>query len=160
MHLSFFYFDLQYAVKEHDFIIENSGGRHGSNNIGLLESTLEHIKNDWYYPSIEDKATYLCYSINKNHAFTDGNKRSSIVLTSYFLEINGLSYCTTRFVLEMENFAVYVAANYIDQVLLHQIITSILYENDYSEELKLKIAKALSTHIDDSDMDAGDESYL
>lgn len=147
MDIQFLYFNLEYAIKEHDFIIQKSGGREGINNIGLLESVLEHMTNDLYYPSIEDKISFLCFSIIKNHAFTDGNKRSSIVLTSYFMELNGLSYCNTRFILEMENFAVYVAANIIDQHLLHEIITSIIYDNDYNEELKLKIASALSIQI-------------
>lgn len=147
MDVQFLYFSLDYAIKEHDFIIEKSGGRHGVNNIGLLESVLEHMTNNLYYPNIEDKICFLCFSIIKNHAFIDGNKRSSIVLTGYFFELNGLSYCTTRFFLEMENFAVYVAANLISQDLLHDIITSIIYEDDYNEELKLKIALALGNQI-------------
>jgi death-on-curing family protein len=139
--------------------MEHSGGLHGFENIGLLESVLGHITNEWYYTEIEDKATYLCYSVIKKHSFNDGNKRSAIVLTSYFLEINGLNYCTNRFILEMENFAVYVAANFISQELLHAIITSIIYEDDYSESLKLEIATALSNQFPndyDSSIDVTD----
>lgn len=147
MDIKYLYFDLSHAIREHDFIIEKSGGRHGVNNIGLLDSVLEHIKNDVYYPNFEDKVSYLCYSIIKNHAFTDGNKRSAIVLTGYFMEINGLTYCITRFILEMENFAVYVAANFIDQDLFHSIITSIIYQSDYEEDLKLQIAQVLSIQL-------------
>ena len=44
----------------------------------------------------------------------------------------------------MENIAVLVADNVIDKEFLHEIITSIIYEEDYSEELKLKIIAALS----------------
>lgn len=150
------YFDLNHAIKEHDYIIENSGGLSGYENLGLLESVIGHMKNEWYYPEIEDKATYLCYSVIKNHSFNDGNKRSSIVLTSYFLEINGLDYCTTRFIVEMENFAVYVAANFISQDLLHAIITSIIYEDDYNEGLKLEIAHALGNQLPDGFDDTGD----
>jgi death on curing protein len=39
----------------------------------------------------------------------------------------------------MENIAVDVADNRIDRDLLFEIINSIIYEHDYSEELKLKI---------------------
>jgi death-on-curing protein len=44
----------------------------------------------------------------------------------------------------MENIAVYVAANKIDRDLLYEILASIIYEEYYSEELKLKIFNALS----------------
>jgi death-on-curing protein len=44
-----------------------------------------------------------------------------------------------RFIDQMENYSVDVADNRVDKDLLHEIITSILYEHDFSEELKLKI---------------------
>jgi len=44
----------------------------------------------------------------------------------------------------MENIAVYVADNKIDKELLQEIISSILIEDDFNEELKLKIIDALS----------------
>lgn len=142
--MKYFYFDTAHAIKEQDFIIENSGGRKGIINIGLVDSVLEHIQNDWYYPEFENKVCHLFYSINKNHAFEDGNKRSSIVLTCYFLEVNGFDFKVSHFIREMENIAVQVADNKIDKDLLQEIITSILYESDYNEELQLKIVNAIS----------------
>jgi death-on-curing protein len=88
----FLYFDVNHAVEVHDWIIEHSGGRPGTLHIGNLESPLEHVQNDMYYPTIEDKLTHLVYAINKNHAFNDGNKRSSIVLGAFFLQLNGYDY--------------------------------------------------------------------
>lgn len=84
----FNYFDIEHAIEIHDFIINESGGSHGVNDLGLLESVLEHIQNDFYYSEFEKKITHLVYSVNKNHAFSDGNKRSSIALGAYFLELN------------------------------------------------------------------------
>lgn len=139
----FLYFDVDHAVKVHDWIIEHSGGRAGNNNLDLLISPLEMIQNDLYYPAIEDKLTHLVYSINKNHAFNDGNKRSCIALGAYFLELNGYEYCIQSFVKQMENIAVWLADNVIDKDLLYEIITSLIYEDDYSEALKLKLALAL-----------------
>ncbi|WP_287498695.1 type II toxin-antitoxin system death-on-curing family toxin, partial [Alteromonas sp. AO-Serp] len=115
----------------------------GTKDIGQLESPLEHIQNDLYYPEMEDKLTHLVFSINKNHAFNDGNKRSSLVLGAYFLELNGFDYVVKRFVKEMENIAVWVADNVIDKDLLHQIISSVIYEDDYSEAIKLAIVEAV-----------------
>ncbi len=40
-----------------------------------------------YYPHIFDKASYLFININ-SHYFSNGNKRLSVVSTSYFLEKN------------------------------------------------------------------------
>ena len=137
--MAFVYFDTAHAITVHDEIINQSGGLLGILNIGLLESVIEHLKNDLYYPKIEDKLTHLFYSINKNHSFQDGNKRASIALSAYFLEINNCSFRIERFISEMENIAVDVADNRIDRDLLFLIINSIIYEHDYSEELKLKI---------------------
>ena len=43
----------------------------------------------------------------------------------------------------MENIVVWVADNVIDKTLLQQIICSILYEDDYSEALKLAMFEAI-----------------
>ena len=143
--MAFNYFNIDYAIKTHDFIINESGGSHGVNDLGLLESVLDHIQNDFYNPDFESKITHLVFSVNKNHAFTDGNKRSSIALGAYFLEINGLEYCVDRFIIEMENISVHVADNRIDKDLLYVIIYSVINEDDFSEELRLKIIEATST---------------
>ena len=42
------------------------------------------------YPSIEEKAAHLLYSVVKNHGFVDGNKRIGAFLFTWFLEKNGL----------------------------------------------------------------------
>ena len=138
----FNYFSTEYAIFVHDQIIITSGGILGIINDGLLESSIEHIKNDLYYPNIEDKLTHLFFSINKNHCFNDGNKRASNALSAYFLEINNCSFIIPRFIEQMENRTVDVADNRIDKELLYEIIISLLYEEDYSESLKLKIIYA------------------
>ena len=137
--MAFNYLDIAHAIDTHDFIINESGGSQGIRDIGLLESVLYHIQNDFYYPEFETKVTHLVFSVNKSHAFSDGNKRSSIALGAYFLELNGLEYCVDRFIIEMENISVHVANNRIDKDLLHDIIYSIINEDDFSEELRLKI---------------------
>ncbi len=140
--MAFAYFDTAHAITVHDEIINQSGGILGILDIGLLDSVLEHVQNDMYYPELEHKITHLFYSINKNHSFQDGNKRASVALSAYFLEINSCSFRVARFISEMENIAVDVAANRIDKDLLFEIISSIIYEDDYNEELKLKIIYA------------------
>lgn len=139
MELELFYFDIEHAVKEHDWIIEHSGGLYGQREIGLLESALEHIQNDMYYPTFEEKLKHLVYAVNKFHPFSDGNKRSSLVLGAYFLELNGYDYCVNKFIQEMENIVVWLAEGKIDDELLLDIISSIINEDEFNESIKLRI---------------------
>lgn len=141
--LPIFYFDLIHAIEVHDWIIEQSGGLQGIRDLNPLESVLNHIQNDDYYLGMIPKLTHLVFSINKFHAFNDGNKRSSIALGAYFLELNGYDYCIKKFVLEMEDKAVWLADGKISKDLLERIIESILLEADYSEALKLDILDCL-----------------
>lgn len=137
------YFDIKHAVQVHDWIIEHSGGLAGSKDLGALESVLDHIQNDVYYPTFEDKLNHLIFSINKFHAFNDGNKRSSLSLGAYFLELNGYDYCVKKFVLEMENIVVWLAENKISKELLLKIVTSLIMDDEYPEELKLELIEAV-----------------
>ncbi|WP_284651333.1 type II toxin-antitoxin system death-on-curing family toxin [Flavobacterium terrisoli] len=140
--MAYLYFDIEHAINQHDYIIQHSGGLQGIKDRGHLEATLDFVKSDDYYPTIEEKATYLFYALNKNHTFNDGNKRSSIILTAYFFQINGLGFIVGRFMREIENIAVDVADNIIDRDLLFEIISSFIYEDEFSEDLKLKIINA------------------
>src|SRR4051812_46165320 len=137
------FFNTKYAINTHDKILAVSGGIPGIIDQGWLESILEHIKNDDYYPCFEEKLTHLVFAVNKGHCFQDGNKRTSIALGAFFLELNGLDIIVNKFIIEMENIAVAVADNIIDKSLLTEIIISILNEDDYSESLKLKIIDRL-----------------
>lgn len=145
--MNIFIIPTEYAIKIHDKIIEISGGQSGVKNFGNLDSPLSHLENNDYYPTFEDKLTHLVFSVNKLHAFNDGNKRTSIALGAFFLQINGLEYCIDKFIIEMENIAVLVADNIIDKDFLNEIIFSILNEENYNEEIKLKIFNALSNVI-------------
>ena len=127
-------------------IINISGGMAGYDQakVKMLESVLEHIQNDDYYPAFLDKITHLLYSINKNHCFIDGNKRSSLALSAYFLQINGYDYCVKDFIYNMENIVVWVADNKIDKELLKDIIEDIIMQQN-SESVKLAMFRILNT---------------
>jgi len=138
-----FFFDHKHAEIVHDNIISISGGLHGYNKKPQdVQGIIEFIKHNDYYPTFEDKITHLVFSINKNHIYTDGNKRTSIALGAYFLEINGYDYCADSFIKGMENIAVSLANNKISKELLRKIITSIINEPEFSELLKLEIINA------------------
>lgn len=123
-------------------IYVSGGGADGILDKNKIEGILEQVKNNDYYPDIEHKVTYLFFSLNKYHCFQDGNKRIALATAVQFLNINGYLYVLGRFISEMENITIHVAAGKIDRELLEEIITSIIYEDEYSEELKLKIILA------------------
>ncbi len=144
MPVTILYFDIAHAIRTHDYIIEKSGGLTGSKSIDLLESVLENIQNDLYYPSFVEKLTHLVFSVDKFHAFNDGNKRSAIGLGAYFLEINGYSYCVEHFIREMENVVVWVADNKIDKSLLYELILALIEDGLYDESLQLRLIDAIN----------------
>jgi death-on-curing protein len=137
------YFDAQHAVAVHDWIIEHSGGLPGLKDLGQLESLLQHIQNDDYYPSFDAKLAHLVFGINKFHAFNDGNKRSSLTLGAYFLTLNGYDYCVPQFFVQMENIVVAVAEGKINKGLLQRLVISLIQDDDFPEDLKLELLESL-----------------
>jgi death-on-curing protein len=122
----------------------SGGGADGILNLNSLEACLEHIQNDMYYPTFTDKLTHLFFIANKSHSFQDGNKRIAIALGMKFLLNNGYLFIIQKFAEKMESISYHLAASRISKELLQEIIYSIVYEDDYSEELKLKIIKAIN----------------
>ncbi|GBU07396.1 death on curing protein [Bacteroidales bacterium] len=139
------YISNEQAEQTHKKTIEYSGGGDcGAINIGYLYSALELIQNDDYYPTFEEKLIHLVWSINRNHAFSDGNKRLSISLGVQFLSLNGYLYCIERFLRDMENISYHLAAGRIEKGLLAETIHSFLEgEDDFCEELKIKLLIAI-----------------
>ena len=139
------YITLEEAVNIHKKTVENSGGgAAGQLDIGKLESVLQHIQNDDYYPTFVDKITHLFFSACEFHCFEDGNKRIAITLSAEFLLRNGYLGVAHTFLREMENISYHVAAGKIKKDLLHEIMDSIMRGNyEDNEELKLKILNAI-----------------
>ena len=137
--------DIQEVIDIHKKIIAVSGGgAEGIIDIGSLIAALEHIQNDLYYPTFIDKLTHLFFTANKSHCFQDGNKRIAISLGSIFLLKNGYLDAAQRFLFKMETISYHLAAGRIDKVFLREIIDSLVYEEDYSEEIKLKLIHCIS----------------
>ena len=139
------YLTIEQAIETHAKTVELSGGGlAGIINIGPLESVLQHIQNDDYYPTFEAKLTHLFFATCKFHCFQDGNKRIAIVLCTQMLLLNGYLYCASGFIRAMENIAVHVAADKIDKPLLGEIIAAHLNQDEDDEALKLKVLQAIS----------------
>lgn len=142
--MSYIYIEsIEDVVEIHRKMIQVSGGgKEGIISLDSLEACLEQIKNDDYYPTFVEKLTHLFFVANKSHSFIDGNKRIAIALGMKFLLNNGHIFIVQNFALKMEAISYHVAANSIDKDLLQEIIQSIVYYEDYSEELQIKIKNA------------------
>lgn len=77
----------------HDNMVSLYGGSHGIRDLGLVESAIARPQATFggqdLYPNIFLKAAALFHSLIFNHAFIDGNKRTSITSTARFLSMNG-----------------------------------------------------------------------
>ena len=84
----------------HKLISEETGGSIGVRDEALLESAIENVYLTFdgieLYPSKEEKAARLCYSLISNHAFVDGNKRIGMYIMLSFLELNGIKINATN----------------------------------------------------------------
>lgn len=143
--MAFLYLTLEQAIEIHRKTVEVSGGgAFGHLDLGKLDSVLQHIQNDDYYPTFQDKLTHLFFGACKFHCFQDGNKRIAITLCIKMLINNGYFYCTKNFIEEMENISYHVAAGNINKDLLREVITACLERDEENEALKLKILNAIS----------------
>jgi death-on-curing protein len=83
----------------HDQLIAEHGGLDGIRDINLLASALARPQQLFAYgqpePDIAALAAAYAFGIAKNHAFVDGNKRTSAVVTEAFLRLNGLGLTAT-----------------------------------------------------------------
>lgn len=83
-------------IEIHQKMIEKTGGRKGIRDINILNSTISSIYQTFdgkdLYPTIIEKAARLCYQLNMNHAFIDGNKRIAMHMLALFLRMHDIEY--------------------------------------------------------------------
>ena len=89
----------------HQIISQETGGDPNLRDINLLDSALESAFQTFdgkeLYPTKEEKAARIGYSLISNHAFVDGNKRIGMYVMLTFLEVNGIHMeCTNEEVVE------------------------------------------------------------
>lgn len=138
------YITVEQAIETHKQTVEKSGGGDtAALNTGQLGSVLDHIQNDDYYPTFEEKLTHLFWGACKFHCFTDGNKRIAVSLGAQFLLFNGYLRLASKFIPYMENISYHVAAGRIGKELLHKIICALLDGKEEEESLKLEIYNAI-----------------
>jgi death on curing protein len=88
------------AVIAHDLELAAHGGAAGIGDSGLLESALARPKNVWAYaesaPSLAQLAAAYAFGISSNHPFVDGNKRTALLVSFAFLDVNSAEVTATQ----------------------------------------------------------------
>ena len=102
------------------------GGSHGVRDSNALESALSRPRNRHaYHPDADlaDLAAAYAFDLATSHPFVDGNKRTSFVAASVFLDLNGYEIgCTDEEVIEMmQNVA---AGTLTEEEIAHRFRTS------------------------------------
>lgn len=78
----------------HQLIAEETGGDPNVRDLALLDNALgaafQTFDGKELYPTKQEKAARIGYSLISNHAFVDGNKRIGMYVLLTFLETNGI----------------------------------------------------------------------
>lgn len=144
--MAWVYLTLAQSIEVHRKTVEVSGGGStGQLEIGKLDSVLQHIQNDEYYPTFDAKLTHLFFCACKFHCFEDGNKRLAISICTQMLLLNGYLRSISAFIRESENISYHVAAGNISKELLGEWMLAVLRGNEDDEALKLKIFNAINS---------------
>jgi death-on-curing protein len=92
--------DTKDALVAHDLELAAHGGSAGVRDLGLLESAMARARNVWAYaestPSLAVLAAAYAFGISSNHPFVDGNKRTALVISFAFLDVNGLEVTASQ----------------------------------------------------------------
>lgn len=80
-------------IAAHAEQLAEHGGGEGIRDRGLLEPALARPRNIAAYgdPDVVTLAAAYGFGIVRNHPFVDGNKRTGLIATELFLELNGMT---------------------------------------------------------------------
>lgn len=117
------------VIELHEKLIERTGGSHGLRDRNLLESAvfsaMSGFADSEAYPTVEEKAARLMFSLTNNHAFVDGNKRIGVLTMLMTLQLNNVKINYTQ--AELSSLGLSVAdgkteyAQILDWILEHKI---------------------------------------
>lgn len=117
------------VIALHEKLIERTGGSHGLRDRNLLESAvfsaMSGFADSEAYPTVEEKAARLMFSLTNNHAFVDGNKRIGVLTMLMTLQLNNVKINYTQ--AELSSLGLSVAdgkteyAQILDWILEHKI---------------------------------------
>lgn len=94
--MKLYFLTLEELLKIHHDQISNYGGMHGVLSMGLLDSAIAQPKSqfqgDYLHQDIPQMAEAYAFHLCLNHPFFDGNKRTALVSTLLFLQLNRIEF--------------------------------------------------------------------
>ena len=92
--MSLGFLTIEDVLEIHALQLARYGGADGLRDQGLLESALAQPQasfgGDFVHEGLFAMAAAYLFHIVRNHAFVDGNKRTGLLSTLVFLDINGI----------------------------------------------------------------------
>lgn len=83
---------VEQILAAHKRIVTITGEDQAVRNVDAVRTSIELMQASYFgqevYPSLAEKAAYLCFSLNKSHPFANGNKRTAWVAMANFLRMN------------------------------------------------------------------------
>ena len=80
------------VLQIHERMTQEFGGEQGVKDFGLLESAIamprQQFAGDYLHNSIPEMSAAYLFHICKNHPFFDGNKRTALATTEFFILMN------------------------------------------------------------------------
>jgi death-on-curing protein len=111
------YLTVELVLRIHTRQIALFGGDPGLRDLGLLDSAVAQPRavfgGEALYPTLEEKAAALAFSLVMNHPFVDGNKRTGAASMLMFLRRNGYAVDATDE--EIESVILRVAAGELER---------------------------------------------
>jgi death-on-curing protein len=112
------------VLELHRRLVAKHGGKAWLLDFAGLESAVAQPRQGFggkdLYPSLEAKAAALCFSLVRNHPFSDGNKRVGHAAAETFLVLNGYELIAS--VDEAEQIVLGVAGGHLSRESLQEWI--------------------------------------
>lgn len=110
----------------HQKLIEEFGGGDGIRDHGLLEAAAamprQQFDGTYLHSTLAEQAAAYHYHLCCNHAFLDGNKRTALATSEFFLLLNNRQLLATNE--ELYEITMGVAKGIVDKKTLSKFFTS------------------------------------
>jgi death on curing protein len=132
---------IELVLAIHEEQLAEHGGGTGLRDRGLLESALAHPRQVHSYaqptPDVAALAAAYGTAMAKFHPFVDGNKRTALVLTETFLDLNG-AHLITNDIECVETFLALAAGDLSESGLADWIRQRIRYQTTTSSKHRVQ----------------------
>lgn len=120
--------DIEFVIAIHDEILSYEKGLKGNVNLATLEGCLARIEHQMTYEPFDDIfliGAFYAVAIAKAHAFSDGNKRTALVVMLTYLDMQGVEIKQNS---GLDDLMVEVASSQLNYQQLADILKTLVIE--------------------------------